>query len=211
MEKKQSFQERVRDAIIQSAKEYKEYFVDYDYLICADCFQNASYYIVQAHDTNFKHLTGVSTALTAKDFFQKAYHGTLAEDDFSISKKGIPDKAAKGTVRRKINALPNVIGIFNSNTLVEEDYAHNSIRCSFIAEDKKSTIGFAKTEPTVPLTILFGEKINSDRAGHLSLVLRKRENDALFHEIILGGKNDLKEHLPAIAGLLTEELKKTND
>ena len=137
MEEKKPFQTRVKDAIIEYAKKYKEYFVDYDYLILSDRFQKADYYIVKAHETNFRHLTGVSTSLTAKEFFDKAYHATLTEEDFQISKRGVPDKEAKGTVRRKINALPNMIGIFHQQTLIEEDYRHNSIRCSFIANDKK--------------------------------------------------------------------------
>lgn len=207
MENTKSFQTRVKESIIEYAKMYKEYFVDYDYLICSDCFQNANYYIVNAHETNYKHLTGVSTSLTAKEFFDKAYNGTLEEVDFSISKRGVQDKGAKGTVRRKINALPNVIGIFNQQTLVEEDYNHNSIKCSFIANDKKSTIGFAQTEPTVPLTLLFGDKINASNAGHLSLVLRKKKDDSLFSEIIVGDGSILKEKLPKIKDFLAEELK----
>ncbi len=208
MEDKKPFQTRVRDVIIEYAKKYKEYFVDYDYLILSDRFQNADYYIVKAHETNFRHLTGVSTSLTAKEFFEKAYNATLTEEDFSISKKGVQDKEAKGTVRRKINALPNMIGIFNQQTLVEEDYSHNSIRCSFIANDKKSTVGFSQTNPTVPLTLLFGDKIDLSAVGHLSLVLRKKEGDDLFSEIIVGNINVLKEKLPQIEELLTDELKK---
>lgn len=47
MEEQKSLQERVKDTVIEYAKQYKDYFVDYDYLICSDVFQNADYYIVR--------------------------------------------------------------------------------------------------------------------------------------------------------------------
>ena len=207
MEEKKSFQERVKDTVIEYAKQYKDYFVDYDYLICSNAFKNADYYIVQAHETNFKHLTGVSSEISANDFFEKCYNGTLEESDFSISKKGVSDKKAKGTVRRKMKALPGIIGIFNPSTIVEEDYSHNSIKCSFIAGDNQTTIGFTKTDPYVPLTLLFGEKLNAENAGHMSLVLRKKSTEALFNEIIVGDADVLKERQEAFSNLIADNLK----
>lgn len=71
MAEKESFQTRVKNTIIEYARQYKAYFVDYDYLICSDVFKNVDYYIVQAHETNFKHLTGVSSVISAREFFDK--------------------------------------------------------------------------------------------------------------------------------------------
>lgn len=207
MEEKKSFQERVKDTVIEYAKQYKDYFVDYDYLICSDVFKNADYYIVQAHETNFKHLTGVSSEISASEFFEKCYSGTLKESDFAISKKGVPDKNAKGTVRRKMKALPGIIGIFNQDTIVEEDYNHNSIKCSFIAGDNQTTIGFAKTDPCVPLTLLLGEKSNSGNAGHISLVLRKKATELLFDEIVVGDIEELKARQEPFSDLIADDLK----
>ena len=207
MAEKESFQTRVKNTIIEYARQYKAYFVDYDYLICSDVFKNADYYIVQAHETNFKHLTGVSSGISAREFFDKCYNGTLEENDFSVTKKGVPDKNAKGTIRRKMKALPGIIGIFNAETIVEEDYNHNSIKCSFIAGDKQTTIGFAQTNPVVPLTLLLGEKTNQEKSGHISLVLRRKSGEKLFSEIILGNVDILEEKKEIIAELLSNNLK----
>lgn len=207
MEEKKSFQERVKDTVIEYAKQYKDYFVDYDYLICSDAFQNADYYIVQAHETNFKHLTGVSSEISAGEFFEKCYKGTLEESDFAVSKNGVPDKNAKGTVRRKMKAFPGIIGIFNKDTIVEEDYNHNSIKCSFIAGDNQTTIGFAKTDPCVPLTLLLGEKSNAEKSGHMSLVLRKKSTESLFNEIIVGDISILREKQETLSDIIADDLK----
>ena len=207
MEEMKSFQERVKDTVTEYAKQYKDYFVDYDYLICSNAFKHSDYYIVQAHETNFKHLTGLSSEISAGEFFEKCYNGTLEESDFTISKKGVSDKNAKGTVRRKIKALPGIIGIFNSNTIVEEDYNHNSIKCSFIAGDSQTTIGFTKANPCVPLTLLFGEKSNTGNADHISLVLRKKSTESLFHEIIVGDINILRAKQETLSALIVDDLK----
>ena len=95
MEEKKSFQERVKDTVTEYANQYKDYFVDYDYLICSNAFKHSDYYIVQAHETNFKHLTGLSSEISAGEFFEKCYNGTLEESDFTISKKGVSDKTQK--------------------------------------------------------------------------------------------------------------------
>lgn len=206
METKKSFEERVKDTVIEYARLYKDYFVDYDYLICSESFQKADYYIVQAHETNFKHLTGLSSPLSAKEFFDKCYAGTLDESDFSVTKKGIPDKNAKGTVRRKMKALPGMVGIFNAEAVVEEDYRHNSIRCSFVAEHQKTTIGFTQMNPAVPLTLLFGEKPDELRAGPMSLVLRKKAGETRFSEIVVGNREAMIERLESLEPLLDDKL-----
>ena len=91
-------------------------YFNYKYLIFQ--FQNtlltptSSYYIVSAHEDNYLHLTGVHTNLGASAFFQKCYDGTLEENDFDFNKDGQSESEIKGSVRRKINALGAIMGIF---------------------------------------------------------------------------------------------------
>lgn len=61
----ENFKERVRLTIINMAKLYKEKYVDYEYLICSQAFSERAYYIIDAKEDNFQHLTGVHTSLSA--------------------------------------------------------------------------------------------------------------------------------------------------
>lgn len=123
----ENFKERVRLTIISMAKLYKEKYVDYEYLICSQAFFERAYYIIDAKEDNFQHLTGVHTSLSAKDFFNKCYNGTLRDIDFDFIKKGQDEKSVKGTVRRKIKVLPDMMGLFDNVLLAEEKFFNDLI------------------------------------------------------------------------------------
>ena len=91
----ESFKERARQEMIKAAKQYKDIYVDYEYLICSVTFEKNDYYIIAAEEDNFQHLTGVQSKIDAKTFFRKCYHGTLAEVDFDFAKAGHNEKSAK--------------------------------------------------------------------------------------------------------------------
>lgn len=74
----ESFKERVRLEMIKAAKEYKEMYVDYEYLICSEAFKQKNYYIVDAEKDNFQYLTGVHSQISAQRFFDKCVQGTLS-------------------------------------------------------------------------------------------------------------------------------------
>ena len=42
----ESFKERARQEMIKAAKQYKDIYVDYEYLICSVTFEKNDYYIV---------------------------------------------------------------------------------------------------------------------------------------------------------------------
>lgn len=50
----------------------------------------------------------------------------------------------KGSVRRKINALSNLSSLFEAETLVEEDFVKNRVKCTFAAGKTACTLGFAR-------------------------------------------------------------------
>ena len=69
----ESFKERARQEMIKAAKQYKDIYVDYEYLICSVTFEKNDYYIIAAEEDNFQHLTGVHSKIDAKTFFRKCY------------------------------------------------------------------------------------------------------------------------------------------
>ena len=67
MAEQKSFKERVKEEAIVNAKMFKEYFVDCEYLVCSEAFEKNPYYIIGAHTSNYEHLTGVSSSLSADE------------------------------------------------------------------------------------------------------------------------------------------------
>lgn len=110
-----SFKERVKNVAINESKNYKRIFVDYEYLICSQVFSNKDYYIISANEDNYQHLIGINSSLSAKYFFIKCFNGTLQETDFDFNKSGQSEKAIKGTVRRKIKVLGNMMTLFQNS------------------------------------------------------------------------------------------------
>lgn len=200
-----SFKERVRQALISNSRSYKYYFVDYEYLLCSDAFQNNSYYIVAANEDNFLHLTGVISHISAQEFFEKCYHGTLEDADFEVdgNRRG---NDVKGSVRRKIKVLPNIFGIFSSFPDVQEDFQKGHIFCSFATGMSSCTLGFTRTQAVVPQTLLKGNILDKDKSSSLRLVLRRSRGKDKFGEILVGGKETLLKYYDSIKPLLSEKL-----
>lgn len=200
------FKTRVKDELIINAKKYRGYYLQYDYLVCSQAFQKNTYYIIQAHENNFLHLTGVNTSLSSQQFFQKCELGSLTELDFDFQRSGKEEKEVIGSVRRKIKALPAIFGLFNSETLVEEDFQKNQISCSFAAADSVCTLGFSISSTVKPKSLLKGNELNQNKAKNLSLVLRGIHGTKQFEEIILGNQKQLNIYAKSIKQYLMEPL-----
>lgn len=200
----QSFKERVRLTMINMAKLYKNKYVDYEYLICSGGFVKNHYYIIDAEEDNFQHLTGVHSLITPKDFFDKCCDGTLQENDFDFIKKGQNEKVVKGTVRRKINVLPDMMMLFDKALMVEEDFQKNNVVCSFAAADGSCTLGFSKSIKARPKSLIKGNTLSNP--SKVDLILRKKSGEKLFDEIILGDLDDLARYREKIQNLLAEKL-----
>lgn len=206
MEEQKSFKERVKESVIQNATLYKEYYVDYEYLLCSKAFEKNDYYIVSSHADNYLHLTGVHTNLKAETFFDKCYDGTLEEDDFDFIKKGQKESEVKGSVRRKINVLPDVMNLFTETTVIEEDFEKNRIKCALAAGNTITTLGFVVTGKAKPMTLLKGNELNSAKSKSLDLVLRRKTGESKFTEMIIGNNKMLKEYKNSLDDVLAENL-----
>ena len=222
---KESFQSRVKEAIVSGAIDYEDYFVNYDYLLVSDAFVKNKYYIVSAVENNYLHLTGVDTLLSPKQFFDKCISSgdPLQETDFFIEKNictSLPDdvqkalkKKAKGNIRRKIQALPNIKGVFhNPSTLVEEDFVKNRVHCTIAAKKDISTIGFIRASTTSPCSVkpntLLKEQSLSPNAKPITLALRRKKGSVYFEEIIIGDEDTLHKNLDLLCGLVSPKLLK---
>lgn len=206
MKEQKSFKERVKETVIDNAKSYKWYYVNYEYLLCSKAFTQNEYYIVSAYEDNYLHLTGLHTSLSAGDFFDKCYTGTLDESDFDFLKEGQNEKEVKGSVRRKINSLSAMMNMFSSSTMIEEDFEKNRIRCSFATESSDVTLGFVVVGKAKPMTLLKGNELDSSKAKRLELVLRRRKGEDKFSELLVGTKETLNEYRECLGNLLSREL-----
>jgi len=54
--KKVSFKERVKNIVIKESKNYKEIFVDYEYLVCSRAWVMKDFYIIDGKKDNYQHL-----------------------------------------------------------------------------------------------------------------------------------------------------------
>lgn len=189
----ESFKERVRKIACEKAKEYKEFFCEKRYLIYSEKFTNKVYYIVAGNEENFLHLVGVNTALTPRQFFDKCIDGTLMEGDFDFIKKGIEENAVKGSVRRKIKALESMTKIFDSSSLVQENFKKNRIECVFASSDNICTVGFSNGDKSRPKTLLKGNELNLFMSYNLSVVLERNRGEIVFNKIFMGTTGKLRE------------------
>lgn len=206
MAEQKSFKTRVKEEAVRCSKIYKDLFVDYDYLLCSEVFVDSDYYIIQGHEDNYEHLTGVGTKISAATFFERCYNGTLVEDDFSFQKRNKSEENVKGAVKDKIRVLPDIASIFNSNTVVEEGFHQNKIACSFATEGVTFTMGFICDGYSKPKTLLRGKKLNPNRAGTLELVLRRKRGEDKFDEILVGNEDALKKYADKVQAQLSDGL-----
>lgn len=207
MAEQKSFKTRVKEEVIANAKMFKDNFVDCEYLVCSDAFVKKPYYIIGAHTSNYAHLTGVSLSISPDDFFWKCLNGTLQESDFSFIKKDQTEAEVRGSVRRKINALPNLASIFENETLVEEDFVKNRVRCAFAAGKTSCTLGFAKSVPSKPQSLMKGNQLNPSAAKAVEVVLRRKRGDETFDEIVHGEMDTLIKFSDSIDTLLSDRLR----
>lgn len=201
-----SFKKRVAEVAIEQAKQYEDVFINYEYLICSEAFVKQDYYIIAATSSNYRHLIGVSTSISAVDFFEKCMDGSLSENDFDFTKPGKSEREVKGSVRRKIKSLPFLMSIMREDLVVQEDYIKNGVICSFASTDCNVTVGFVNEGKSRPKSLLWGDSLDWNKAAYVELILRKKRNDNLFSEIIIGDGNMLLKYKDRIDAIVDPEL-----
>lgn len=197
MNDKIPFKERTRQIIISCAQIYKQYFMEYEYLVCSDAFKTNKYYKFYATKDNYLHLTGVHSNLRPAIFFKKCLDGTLSTNDFDFNKKGQIQSAVKGIVRKKIQVLPFIQSILEEGVMAEESFSKGRVECSFATSTFKLTIGFTAPGRARPKTLLNGNMLKNPQP--VDLILRKKQGSAYFSEIVVGDIEAVKKYKEIIA------------
>ena len=195
----------VRQIIVECAHIYQRTFVDYDYLVCSSAFVKSPYYIIDAHEDNYEHLTGVTSKCSPREFFDKCMNNTLLETDFEFIKKNQTEGMVRNFVKLKTAVLPKLDTIFNSDTIVEESFIKGKVVCSFATATDDFTLGFSIGKTAKPKSLLKGNFIQN-RDNHLDLVIRRPHGQQLFSDVIVGNKAMLEKHLRDIKPLLSDSL-----
>lgn len=179
------FKENILALICEGARKYKAIFLDYEYEISSKAFSNRKSYIISAAKSNFLHLTGVNTKLSAEQFFNKAFDKSLTVNDFNFCKKGQDKTMVKGSVRRKVKFLPLLEDIFSAETLAEENFVKGRVVCTLAVSENAFTLGFIAT-PTKcrPKTLLKGNLLKNP--CKIDSIRRRRKGGQAFENFING-------------------------
>jgi len=170
-----SFKERVKNEAIANAGLYEANFINFEYLICSEAFDDL-YHIIKSDKGNYLHLIGIHTNLTAEDFFDKCYDGQLKEEDFDFIKPNKSEKSVKGSVREKVNVLPYMVRLFEQKLYAEDNFKKNKIECAF-ATAKEVDLIFKKV----------------------------RSSEMPYSELIYGNVADIMKYKEKIADLISED------
>lgn len=198
-----SFKERVKNEAIANASLYQSNFIDYEYLVCSEAF-NSGYHIIKSDKGNYLHLIGIHTTLSAEDFFNKCYDGTLEEADFDFVKPNKSEKSVKGSVREKITVLPDMVRLFGQKLLAEDNFKKNKVECAFATSDNSCTLGFAVSGR--PKSLLKGNELESSKVKPVDLIFRKRRSSAgTYDELIFGDKADVAKYKEKIADYISKD------
>lgn len=204
---KQTFKERVAQVAMEQAHAYKAVYVDYEYLLCSEGFSAYEYYIIAATVSNYRHLIGINTKMTAEQFFEMCLRGTLSVNDFDFIKRGQTEAEVKGSVRRKILALSEFVAMIGKPILAEEKFSKNRVRCSFATTDYKVTIGYVSAGKSRPMTLLRGNELNPEKSHPVDLVLRRRSGEQYFDTIVFGDEAILQKYQKNIDSLIDPALR----
>ena len=203
-----SFKKRVCQTVIDCSKKYKENLVSYDYLVCSTAFAK-KYYIISCREDNYQHLTGVHSLISAQEFFNKCYQGTLTESDFDFVKKGQAEKSVKGSVREKIAVLSDTMELFcNKVIYAEESFGKNRVFCTFATAIPSFTLGFTNNVYATPKSLLKNNKL-TDNTHKVDLVVRKSRTEQKYCEIISVDKEKAELYYDEIRNLVSEEVAET--
>lgn len=130
----------------------------------------------------------------------------MDESDFELSIHGQDEKQSKGSIRRKIKSLPLITSLFTTSNLVEENFAKNTVLCTFASSDGSCTLGFIATPSARPKTLLIGDELDHTKAKNLKIVLSKARDDDKFSTVLSGTDDDLVAVYESIKELISQDL-----
>lgn len=123
--------EQIISAICNAAKQYKQNLIGKKFLFI---FESRSIEIVFKKDS-FKHLTGVSSYLSAKQFYKKALNGTLRKEQIWFDKQHPFSLCV-----RKIKHISNIFQITINECFLLEDINTKTVTYQFGATNLNFTL-----------------------------------------------------------------------
>ena len=181
-----TYKQNIRSRLIKCAEIYRCVFLEYDYLIYSEGFVANQYYIVNAQEDNFAHLTGVKHMSSAYGFYRDCAGNSLCESDFDVSDTNCNRKSTKGTVRRKLQAFGEISDFFSKPLKAEEKFVKGLVTCVVGTTDGKITLGFVNSPNVRPKSLLKGNLLSPLKAVDVSLVLRRVKRTGEFNVVLQG-------------------------
>ncbi len=168
------------------AEKYKTNLLNYSLLfIYADKHSKISYLEVTFDKSNFLHLTGCKTKLSASDFFKRCVNKRLSTKDFKSSDDGTTElKLQILPSLMEINLSANCIGDFNNN--------RPKLYTEKLAGNVKGCMGFKQNSSGryIPNTVLNTDIRNEVISPMRILVTyRKSQIDKEYKDIVYKAKN----------------------
>lgn len=107
----------IKKCLLDSAKEYSFYLNKAIYIKNIG-FENKKEYIIRFYKTNFLHLTGIKTHLSAAEFYDKCISENIEINDFDCSST----KELKALVKTKIKNFHHFSKFFDHEIFFQERF-----------------------------------------------------------------------------------------
>ena len=172
--------------LFSAAESYRRNLIDQSLLfLCLDKHKHVYSLEVTFDASNFKHLTGVQTKLSAQHFYEMCLDRRLSTDDFGF--------AEDGTTVWKMEVLPRLISKnLSANMIGEFNGSMPVLFTERLAGSTSACMGFVRSDENgryVPNTILKGDvRTLVYRADRIILTYRKKRTDTRYNEIVYAAK-----------------------
>ena len=172
--------------LFTASESYRKNLIDQSLLfLCLDKHKRVYSLEVTFDASNFKHLTGVQTKLSAQHFYEMCIDRRLSTDDFSF--------AEDGTTIWKMEVLPRLISKnLSANMLGEYNGSMPVLFTERLAGSTSACMGFVRSDENgryIPNTILKGDvRTLVHRADRIIVTYRKKRADIHYSEIVYAAK-----------------------
>jgi hypothetical protein len=133
--------DKVISLLVEGAKQYKEHLNNKDFLICYSIEEDIEYKQIAFGASSFRHLAGVETCKSARDFYSACVFN-------EISTKDVYERS-DGTTWQKLTVLSSMKNIVYNSALIG-DYDHKGfcLTTDYLVGDAQGllSLGFKKTE-----------------------------------------------------------------
>lgn len=175
----------VINAISVAATQYKQSLVGKTFLYIFE----GNMIEVAYHETEFRHLTGVATKLTAQSFYDKAVNGTLQQNQVFFDMRH-----PRHLCRRKMRHIQSLSAVTNSALIVLRDVgtATESYHFAFtelnftlcLGRDMDLATGKPKNDYYIVKSLRDGDTFNQSLYQYECNYIFSRRNDKKFYDTI---------------------------